>query len=452
MYDENSPPTLRSIRACLEGIIPSTMATCSTDGIPNVVYVSQVFYVDERHVALSYQFFNKTRKNVLSNPHCTVLVVDPMTMAHYRLHMRYVRTEDGGQIFERMKAQLQGIASHTGMASIFSLNGADIYEVELIERVAGQVLPSLQRYRGDVLGAVRASAELLAKCTCTADLLEATLSAIDDHMQIKHSMVLMQDGGSDCLYTVASKGYSKSGIGSEIGIGKGVIGIAARVGAPVRIGHVLRAEIFSNATRTDLDQAQLTASLEKEVPYPGLPHPHSQLAVPIQSAGRIQGVLFVESEEDMRFGFEEEDALFAIAGHLGSALDVLRVDAEPDNHLLDPRPSLPSSGPPLEVKYYRADDSVFIDNRYLIKGVAGAVLIKLLRDFTAKGRTEFSNREIRLDPTVRLPDVSDNLETRLVLLQRRLQENSPYMRIEKTGRGRFMLKMIRGVVLSEAPA
>ena len=55
-------PSLHSIRPCLEGAIPAVMATCASDGTPNVAYISQVVYVDEGHVALSFQFFNKTRE------------------------------------------------------------------------------------------------------------------------------------------------------------------------------------------------------------------------------------------------------------------------------------------------------------------------------------------------------------------------------------------------------
>lgn len=95
------------------------------------------------------------------------------------------------------------------------------------------------------------------------------------------------------------------------------------------------------------------------------------------------------------------------------------------------------------VRHYAADDSVFIDDDYLIKGVAGAIFCKLLRDYTDGQRTEFTNRELRLDPSIGLPDLSDNLEARLILLERRLSERCAFLRIDKTGRGRFRLNVGR---------
>ena len=104
--------TLDAIRPCLEGAIPAVIATCARDGTPNVSYISEVHYVDPGHVALSYQFFSKTRQNVLENPRATVLVIHPDTGAQYKLAADYLRTEDSGPLFECMKAKLAGIASH----------------------------------------------------------------------------------------------------------------------------------------------------------------------------------------------------------------------------------------------------------------------------------------------------------------------------------------------------
>ena len=123
---------LDAIRPCLEGAIPGVVATCDADGVPNVTYVSQVEYVDARHLALSFQFFNKTRRNVLANPQVEMLVVHPGHGALYRIAARYLRTDTEGALFERMKAKLAGIASHTGMSGVFHLKGTDLYAVDSV--------------------------------------------------------------------------------------------------------------------------------------------------------------------------------------------------------------------------------------------------------------------------------------------------------------------------------
>lgn len=448
----SNTPSLHTIRPCLEGAIPAIMATCDPDGSPNVAYISQVVYVDEAHVALSFQFFNKTRQNILRNPRASVLVLDPVTAQFYRLHVLYERTADAGPVFESMRAQLAGIASHAGMAEVFELKGADIYAVERIESVAGDSLPA-PTPRPGLLHTLRLCSERIARCTGLDELLQGVLAGLQEQLNMEHAMVLMLDASAQQLYTVASCGYTTSGVGSEIRLGQGVIGMAARERTPVRISHMTHAALYSHAIRQSMDAhaAPDAPSLRgMDIPYPGLLEPHSQVAVPLMSAGRLLGVLFAESSEDMRFGFEEEDLLVAMAGQLAAAIDLLQAAHD----TTEPPPALsaapPVSGSALRVRHFAANDSVFINDDYLIKGVAGAIFWKLLRDHLHTGRVDFTNRELRLDPALRLPDVADNLEARLLLLQRRLQENSPHVHIEKTGRGRFRLCVLRPVVLEDA--
>ncbi|MBS0451977.1 MAG: GAF domain-containing protein [Proteobacteria bacterium] len=463
-----TPVTLQSIRACFDGIVPAMMATSNAEGTPNVAYLSQVYYVDERHVALSFQFFNKTRQNILANPYGTVLVMHPMTCGFYRLQLRYLRTETSGPLFEGMKAQLAGIASHTGLADVFKLLGSDVYQVLAIDDVPGHRVAEPPP-RLDMLAALRRLSQRLSYCTSTDELLQASLAVLSEQLDVRHAMVLMLDTASQRLYTVASCGYEQSGIGSEIEMGHGVIGVCARERTPVRISHMTNAASYTHAVRTSMQEIEPQLGLATDIPFPGLAEPHSQLAAPIVSAGQLLGVLFVESPQEMRFGFQDEDALVSMAGHLGAALALLQVEAEPEavdatqppraqSPLATTTPPAPAplptapAGPALLVRRYGANNSIFIDQNYLIKGVAGAILWKLLCEYTQQGRCEFSNRELRLDPNIRLPDVADNLEARLVLLHRRLLESRPGIHLEKTGRGRFRLCVERPLQLAEIAA
>ena len=441
--------TLAELRDCLDGAVPSAVATCAADGTPNVSTVSHVQYVDDAHVALSYQFFSKTRENVLSTRRVVAQLVHPLTAACYRLRLEYLRTETEGPLFEKMKARLAGIASHTGMSGVFKLRGSDVYRVQAIEQVPGRVLPA--EPRPNLLPLLRECAERFGVSGDLGTLLDTALAMLDQVFGIRHAMILMLDGTGQRLFTVASRGYDASGVGSEIAVGCGVIGVAAAQRTPIRITHMSAEYSYGNAVRESAQREGLQELIETAIPFPGLANSRSQLAVPIIVGGRLLGVLYVESPQDLRFGYDDEDALVAFAVPLGLAILHVQQSAETvEDTPPAGRPAAPADGQPVLIRHFAADHSVFIGEDYLIKGVAGAIFARLARECGEKGRTEFTNRELRLDPSLRLPELGDNLEARLILLQRRLAERCKFLRIEKTGRGRFRLVADRAYRLSEA--
>jgi adenylate cyclase len=255
---------------------------------------------------------------------------------------------------------------------------------------------------------------------------------------IRHAMVLVSDEAAGRLVTVASRGYDRIGVGSEISFGEGVIGIAAAERRPVRVSDMSREWRMTAAV-------QATAPSDEDrtrvIPLPGLPEPQSQLAVPMMIRGAVQGVLFTESDEPLAFASQDEHALLVIAGQLAALLALHDEDAPPR---LQKSPSVTSTTDQetlFGVIYHAYDDSVFIDHEYVIKGVPGRLLWHFLKIYSDEGRQDFTNREIRLDPALRLPEVKDNLETRLLLLRRRLEEKPFPVRILRPARGRIRLEV-----------
>jgi adenylate cyclase len=127
---------VRALSGCFDGVIPPMIATCSADGEPNVTHLSQLHLVDDRHVAASNQFFGKTMANVAGNPVASVLVTDSQTYDTYRFLLRFERTETSGSVFDQLRASIDAIAALMDMDGVFSLRGADIYEIVGVEPVS----------------------------------------------------------------------------------------------------------------------------------------------------------------------------------------------------------------------------------------------------------------------------------------------------------------------------
>lgn len=440
-----------------DGIVPATVATCSADGVPNVAVLSQVYRVDDRHVALSRQFFNKTTRNVLENPAVLVSLWDPVDFTIYRIRARFLASQTDGPLFDEMAVRIEAIASHTGMKGIFKLQAADLFVVDDVVEVTSHLTPpepeatcegeeldsadQLARppEAREELWALQRLSHQLACATELDELLDGVLDRLAVDFGFAHSMVLLWDEGERSLFTVASHGYDDDGVGSEVALGDGLVGTVAAERRVLRVGQLERALRYGLAARAG-EEAEGRKSFAPPVPLPGLPDAQSQLALPLQVGQRLVGVLAFESRSGSCFESWHEAFLGVVADQVAAGIDRL-AEAE---HAPCPR-----GLPVRRFVFYRNDDCVFVDGEYLIRNVPGRILWKLLTELRGSGRTEFTNRELRLDPTLGLPPVKDNLESRLILLRKRLEQKCPDVRLVRRARGRFGVELDCDLSLEE---
>jgi adenylate cyclase len=440
---------LENLDRCFHGIVPGVIATSDRNGVPNVSYISQVHLIDERHVALSCQFFNKTRQNLDENPRATLELYDPLTFEAYHAALQFLRSETEGQLFESMAVRIQAIASHYGMTGIFKLRSADVFRVLSIEKNVGYITVADDADRSDLpegplteIRALQVVSERVMRACDLDTLLTSALSALDEVFGFTHSMVLMPDEHGDRLVTVASHGYGDEGIGAEVRIGDGLIGTVAEAKRLLRISSLGSAMSYGRTVREEYrDDAR---GLGAEVPLPGLADAKSQMAIPLLVEGRCIGVLALECRDALTFEQWHEAFLQVLANQIASSIDRLsdRDDAEvPVPSVQQPAVLRASPSKKRSFCYYKNDDCVFVDGEYLIRNIPGKILWKVLRAYQIDGRTDFANRELRLDPSLGLPVLKDNLESRLILLRKRLEQKCPDVRIVPTKRGRFALSV-----------
>lgn len=450
---------LEHLASCFQGLIPATLFTCSAEGEPNVAYLSHVEYVDPRHVALSFQFFNKSRKNVERNPFALVRVIDPDSQRGYDLRLRFARSESEGPLFESMRLRIEAIASFTGLKGIFRLRAADVYEVLEISP-APEEPGEARRTKPEAparfsLAALQQLVETLDQSKTLDDLVDGVLNDFERLFALRHSVFLLRGEQEGRLVAVATRGYGNRGVGAEVGHGEGIIGMAAEARAPIRISGMLRQMLYAAAVREE--NLKLGHDAMRRVPLPGLETPQSQLAIPLVAGGELLGVIFAESEEPYRFHEQDKACISVLGSYVALALNSLLLKArleeigcssQSTHRNLRILAAEPAEGGVAnacrmqhELSFFRSEECILVDGEYLVRSLPAKILWRLLEARAIDGRTEFTNRELRLDKSLALPAYKDNLETRLLLLRRRLTERCPYIRLVPRSRGHFRLEL-----------
>lgn len=346
---------------------------------------------------------------------------------------------------------------------MFKLLSADVYDVISVEKLDDFLHPEgalLPKDAPDAIGVktemfgLQHVSKLVSRATDLEDLFAKTLHALHEALGFDHAMILLPDETNTRLYAIASHGYGEAGIGAEVGFGEGLIGTVARERCLLRVAGVGAELRYGRAIRESVQRAVGAKGLRPEIPLPGLVDAQSQLALPLLVGERLVGVIAIESRAPAAFEAWHEAFLEIIANQIATAIENMTLREKDEDTTSSEAPvklvAAPRPDCGLKLRFFKNDDCVFANDEYLVRNVPGRILWKIMREVVATGRTEFSNRELRLDSTLGLPPLRDNLESRLVLLRKRLEQKCPNIQIVPVARGRFRVDVDCQIELEEA--
>jgi hypothetical protein len=357
------------------------------------------------------------------------------------------------------------------LKGIFKLRAADVYEVRSIElapeqpgmQLGQRIDRDLQAITASPIFTMKALQDISARvqrADCLERLVDCILQGLEESFGFKYSMILVPGEEPGVLVTIATRGYPENGAGAEVRYGEGIAGVVAEACKPIRISGLLRGMLYAYAMHRDAREPSAERE-RRRIPLPGLANPESQLGVPLLVRGELVGVLVLESEVPYRFHEEDKTSIELLGNYLAIAIQNMQIQERSIDPVSDatptgpptpvPRSDAPSMGSRHEVVFYTADECILLDGEYLIRSLPAKILWRLLTTHESTGRAEFTNRELRLDKSLNLPDWKDNLESRLLLLRRRLEQKCPDIRLVPRARGRFALELASQVVLTSRP-
>ena len=170
-------------------------------------------------------------------------------------------------------------------------------EIEIIERVASQISKTL-------------NLDSIAK---------TMLISMEEYFDFKHSMILLLNSSESALKVIATHGYKEEGIGAEVKIGVGVIGMVAKKKKLMRMANLGAQKQYMQAIKQQIQPSEDTVAAE-EISLPGLKNAESQVAIPMLMEDELIGVFSVESDQVNIFDKSDELIIKILANQTANAL------------------------------------------------------------------------------------------------------------------------------------
>jgi class 3 adenylate cyclase len=190
-----------------------------------------------------------------------------------------------------------------------------------------QTIDQLNRDLARKSNEVRIIQQISSEITSTLDLdevLAIVLRAMERVLGFQYSMVLLKDLAQAKLRVFASRGYEPNGVGAEVALGHGVLGVVAERKRMMRIGNIGSSVAYLAGIRARMEAAGDLAPGADTPVLPGLAKAQSQLALPLLVKDRLIGVLAVESPKANAFDELDEILLTIVANQAATAIDNAR--------------------------------------------------------------------------------------------------------------------------------
>lgn len=299
----------------------------------------------------------------------------------------------------------------------------------------------------------------MATSKTAAAAVECVLQGLELEFHIPHSIVYEYHRQHKVLIPLGWRGFVDELPSAPVGIGTGAVGLALLRKNTVNLQQPKNAD-----WRRAVDDETVAHRLEvrDSVSLPGLQNIQSVIAVPILHKDHVLGILAAGSDIKGAFGRRLEFALEILAVQLGPYLsegnaiidseswgdpsqgvaagnDVPAITAGVDGSSQAVATDADTKPLVTKIKYHESDDSIFVNNVYVTKGLPGRILYWFIQKYQHNS-PEVSLRELRREVHLQSPNGKDNLDSRLIFLRKRLSEKNVSMQISSIGRGRFRLE------------
>lgn len=185
---------------------------------------------------------------------------------------------------------------------------------------AGQVaaLEAQLKRKSDEMNILTRVALQLGGTLDLGPLLDIILASMDEVFGFQHSMVLLFDATTEVLVVAASRGYEATGVGAEVPIGTGVIGVVAKRRKLMKMGGVSAQRSYAEASGASEHHDASVVGL------PGLPDVASVIAIPLLKREELIGVFYVESAKLAAFDDHDLALVEAVASQAAIAIQNAR--------------------------------------------------------------------------------------------------------------------------------